>query len=886
MASRLEDRIGTLLGRFVDVVSRHPRVVLALALLVTLLSGSYAAFNLGVNADTDALFDAKLPFRKADLEIRRDLPHRYNNFMVVIDAPSELLATDVARELVERIRADDHFESVFAPGVGPFFERNGLLYMSRDDLEDLADDLASVQPLLAEAARDPSVRGLFSLLTRAALNVGTGQESFDLSGLFDQVIVALRDAQQLQPKPMRFGDLIVGVGDAKPRRYVLARPRIDYRELLFGEAAMKALHEMLHQVAPPGSGVRARVTGDRALEVEEFALVESQATGAGIASLLLVSAILWFALRSGRLILGVVVTLLCGLVWTAGFAALVVGHLNVLSIAFAVLFIGLGVDFGTHFTLRYRELRREHRGHRNALVETARGVGSSLGLCALTTAVGFYAFVPTPFSGVAELGLISGTGMLISLFGSLTVLPALMTLRLRDDGVAFEALHGGEVPLPSWPMRVPRLVCGAAALLAVGALFLLPKLHFDANPLRMRDPSAESVKTFYELLDEGDVNPWSIEVLEPDLAKATEMARKLEALPSVESATTLASYVLKHQPEKLAIIGDMATFLGLSQVKPVPPPSQAQNLRAMAEFRDALTTFARSTDSDDLAATALRLRKALNRFLADAADKPDSIAALRVSLVDPILERLQRLGESLQARPFGLGDLPKEIRARMLTADRRALVEVHPEGSLNDEDNLRRFVSQVRGLAPRATGTAVFQQEAAATVVRALKEALLSAIPLVTLLLVVLWRSPRDTALVMAPLLLAALFTSAVCVLIGLPINFANVIVIPLLLGIGVDSGIHLVHRYRALGSGARNLMETSTSRAVLWSALTTAGSFASLAFSGHRGLASLGQLLTLGVSVTLLCNLLLLPALLALTERRRTPDSKGNPKAREGARD
>jgi len=886
MASRLEERIGVMLGRLVDWVSRRPRRVLVLALLLTLASGAYAAKNLGVNADTDALFDAQLPFRQADLEVRRNLPRRYNNFMVVIDGPTELLASDVARDLVERIDASDLFEGAFAPGVGPFFERNGLLYLDPNDLEDLADDLASVQPLLAEIARDPSVRGLFSLLSRAALSGGEGHAGFDLAPLFDEVTVALRDAEKLQPKPMRFGDLIVGVGDAKPRRYVFVRPHIDYSELLHGEAAMEALRQMLHELAPPGSGLRARVTGDRALEVEEFSLLESQATSAGVASFLLVSLILWYALRSSRLILGVVITLSCGLVWTSGFAALAVGHLNVLSIAFAVLFIGLGVDFGTHFTLRYRELRLEHVGHHQALVETARGVGSSLGLCALTTALGFYAFVPTPFSGVAELGIISGTGMLISLFGSLTVLPAFMTLGLREGGAAFERLHGGEVPLPSWPMRVPLLVCGVAALLAVGSLFLLPELHFDANPLKMRDPSAESVKTFYELLDEGDVNPWSIEVLEPDLGKASEMARKLEALPSVESTTTLESYVPHDQQEKLGIIGDMAVFLGLSQVRPMPPPNEAQNLLAMAKFHDALATFADKTDSDDLAATARRLHEALGRFLADAAKTPGSVAALQVSLVAPIVERLQRLSLSLEARPFGLGDLPPEIRSRMLTADGRALVEVHPKGSLNDEGNLRRFVSQVRALAPRATGTAVFQLEAADTVVRALQEALLAAMPLITLLLVAVWRSPRDTALVMTPLLLAALFTAAICVLVGLPINFANVIVIPLLLGIGVDSGIHLVHRYRDLGRGARHLMQTSTSRAVLWSALTTAGSFASLAFAGHRGLASLGQLLTLGVAVTLLCNLLVLPALLALTEGSRRRQSQPGRESGAGLRD
>jgi len=189
----LEERISTALGLCVQWASARPAWTLVLASLLVLVSGLYAAGHLGVDADTDDLFERDLPFRQNDLEIRRDLPLRYNNLLVVIDAPTDLVADQVARRMVGWIRSDQkHFEGVFAPGVGDFFDRNGLLYLDVKDLEVLADDLAGVQPLLAEIARDPTVRGVFDLLTLAAREASDGKEGgFDVTAVFREVITAL-----------------------------------------------------------------------------------------------------------------------------------------------------------------------------------------------------------------------------------------------------------------------------------------------------------------------------------------------------------------------------------------------------------------------------------------------------------------------------------------------------------------------------------------------------------------------------------------------------------------------------------------------------------------------------------------------------------------------
>ncbi len=865
--------MGGALAGLVDAARRHAVLTLLAALALTAASVAVAAGHLGINANTDDLFDADLPFRRLDHEFYRAFPVLDDSVLVVVDAPTRPAAEAAVRALAARVEAEpETFASVWTPGVGPFFERNGLLYLETGELDRLAGRLIEAQPFLAELARDPSLRGLFGQLERAVeMAGGRAGEATELGRIFGAVEGAITDAERAEARPRSFGAVVLQDPPeaASGRRFAVVQPRVDYGDFVPGHRGIDRLHAIFVELGLDGSGeTRARTTGELALQAEELEVVRQQAAGAGVASLVLVAVILGFALRSPRVIAAVLATLVLGLVWTAGFAGLAVGHLNLISVAFAVLFIGLGVDFGIHFSARYQELRASGHEHAPALRETARSVGSSLALCAFTTAIGFYAFVPTGYRGVAELGIISGSGLLISLVGSLTVLPALMSLGTGGRGPRSPASPPGQVRLSRFPVRRPATVAGVALVLGLVAAGFAPRLHFDANPLHVRDPGAESVRTFRDLIEGGSVNPWSIDVLTPDLASAEALAARLETLPSVAEVRTLRSYVPSDQVEKLEILGDLELLLGPALTsRPLPPPTLAEQVAAVRGLRDALRGLG---DGSPLRAVgADPLADALDRFLEELGARGEpAAAALEAALVAPVAERIAELRTALQAGPVDAGSLPEAIRERMLAPDGRAHVEVLPAEDLNDDAALRRFVREVRDVAPGATGSSVYMFESANAIVRALTQAFATATLLVTALLWLLWRSTLETALALAPLLLAAVLTAAASVLIGPPINFADVIVLPLLLGIGVDSGIHLVHRYRHEGVAAEALLGTSTSRAVLWSALTTIASFGSLAFASHLGLASLGQLLTLGVVFTLLANLVVLPALLVLAER------------------
>jgi hopanoid biosynthesis associated RND transporter like protein HpnN len=886
MPESLEARIGPFLSRWVGAVASHPWPVLTAFALATVASLLLAADRLAVRGDTESLFAADLPFRQAERRYQEAFPMFYENLLVLVDAPTPERAAEAASRLAEALRAEPGtFHRAFVPGGGDFFEEHAFLYLSTDELEDLADRLADAQPYLSELSRDGSLSNFVSLMARGVRAVREGDVPAErLATSLAGLDAALRAEEAGEPYHLSWAEVLAARPiDADARsRFLLVQPVLDYGDIQPAKRAIVRIREVAAELGlEPGSGYRVRITGDAALSYDEMEVLRLQAGLAGLASFALVAAILFLALRSARLILATLLTLLVGLVLTAGFTTLAIGHLNLISVCFAVLFIGLGVDFGIHLCIRYRELLSWGRAHAEALRETARDVGSSILLCATTTALGFLAFVPTPFVGVAELGLISGAGMFISLFCTLTLLPALLSLPppLRVRSEAPRTRSGAR--LSALPLRHPRLVRSAALVLGAAAVLLLPQARFDNNPLRVRDPSSESVRALGELLERGASSPWSLNTVAPDLESAQALAARLRQLDVVGRVVTVADLIPDHQEEKLGILEDVALFVPRDpggQGSPPRRPGARETLASLGVLARELRSLRAVDSPPELAETARSLEDSLararQRFEASA-DPGPALARVEDGVLGSLPAQLRLLAAALSAGHVTLEKLPDALLERMITEDGRVRVQIFPRADLNHHAALAAFVDGVREVAPDVAGSASEIVESGRAVVRALRQALLTAVVAIALFLLVLWRSVNDTALVLVPLGLAAILTVAASVLLDIPFNFADVIVLPLLLGMGVDSGIHLVTRARSGWRGRENLLATSTARAVAYSALTTVASFGTLGFATHLGLATLGQLLALGVGFTILCNLVLLPALIALHAPRaaRTPE-------------
>ena len=878
MNAEIERALGEFLARWVGAVCRRPVTVLVAIGLLTAASLGYAIGHLSIDGDTESLFASDLPFKRNESRYFRAFPAQRNSLFVVVDAATPERAGEAAQRLASRISEDTSaFHGVYFPGGGEFFERQAYLYLPIQELDVLAERLAQAQPYLAELSRDGSLRGLASILARGARAARDGDVPDEqLAAIFAHFSEALEARIENRPFYLSWAEVVSAEtfeGDLR-RRFLLVEPVLDTGEFQPAERSILTLRRIVTQMNF-GEDVRVRITGDAALAYEELSAVRAQATMAGISSFVLVGLILFVAFRSVRLVLATLVTLIVGLVLTGGFTAVAIGHFNLISVSFAVLFIGLGVDFGIHLGIRYRELMEHGRDQLEALRETARDVGSSIVLCAVTTALGFFAFVPTDFIGVAELGLISGVGMLISLACTLTLLPVLLSLPphpARHGRRAGTAWAGGLIELP---VRFPRVVRASALVLGAASILFLPEARFDNNPLNVRDPSSESVVTLSELLERSTSSPWTLNSLAPDMKSAAVEAERLRQLDEVERVVTIADFIPSDQDEKLGIIEDVALFLE-------PPPDaggspgavttqqQISGLRTLQ--RELVRLIGSEAVSDELRESARVLQRELHRYLiqlAGFADPEPSLDALEESLLGSLPEQLRILEAALTATRVTLDDLPDPLRAQMLSDDGSVRVQIFAREDLKDHAALARFVDAVRAVDPRVAGSAAEIVSSGRTVVASLRQALLSALVAITLLMLLLWRRVTDTALVLIPLALASALTVASAVLLDIPFNFADVIVLPLLLGVGVDSAIHLVHRAR-VSNGAAKLLGTSTARAVAFSALTTIASFGSLGLATHRGLATLGQLLTLGVGFTLLCNLLVLPALIALHAPQR----------------
>jgi len=889
-----------LLAGWVRLVQGSARAVLALALLLTVGAAQLTITRIGINTNTTDMLSEALPFRRYDRALSRAFPQFSDNLIVVVEAATPDLADDGARRLAAALAARPAlFDEVFYPDGAPFFRRNGLLYLEPGELVALGDRLAEVQPLLAALAVDPSLRGLAGVL-RQALSQESGADSAEVSAVAAAALSRALDsfsetAEALAAErnggapawPLSWQALLSGEAPepADKRRFITVKPVLDFASLEPAAEAISALRALAAELGLTAArGLRVRLTGSAVMFQDELHSLRDGMGLVGLISAVLVVGLLVLGLRSARLVAATLVTLIAGLIWTAGFAALAIGELNLISVAFAVLFIGLSVDFGIHFALRYREAVEAGPGGdlgagggagaapEAALVEAARGVGGALTLCAVAAAIGFFSFLPTAYRGVSELGLIAGAGMFIALFANLTVLPAILSLAPLEPRRRVPRARPGD-GLQRLATARPRRVIGGALALGLAAAALLPFARFDDDPLNLRDPAVESMTTLFELFDDPRVTPYAAAVLAPSLEAGAALAARLEALPEVASARTASDLVPEDQDDKLAMIDEMAVFLGPvflgSRFQDAgAPPTLGPDRRSAA--LDGLREALGSTEGAS-APAARRLADALDRLAEDGGGwSPAALMRLEGLWLGGLPGRLEALDAALEADSVTLEDLPAALRARYLAADGRARVEVLPAEDLRVPAARARFVAAVRAIAPEVTGAPVTLTEAGRAVIQAFGEAAAYALILIVVLLLVVLRSAWDALMVLAPLVLATLLTVGATVVLDIPFNFANVIVLPLLFGLGVASGIHMVIRARA--AGAAGLLSTSTPRAVLFSALTTIGSFGALALSSHRGTASMGILLTIAITLTMLCTLIVLPALLTRPARRR-PD-------------
>ena len=853
--------LSTAIGRIVGGCLRHRYTIIALSMVIAVLSGYFAATHFAINTDINKLISPNLDWRKQELTFETLFPGPFGTTTIVVDAPSAELVAQAASTLAQQLSKDTNlFHSVNELGGGnAFFARNGLLFQPLADVEHTTQMLGESAQLIVTLARDPSLRGLTQSLSFVMTGIQGGLLKLDeitkaLNGFADTI----ENVSAGKPVTFSWHELLNGrtAKADETRRFIEARPILDYSALEPGRKASDAIRQAARNL-PAEYGARVRLTGPVPISDEEFSTIQQGALVNGIATLVVVLVILWLALRSARIILAVAINLLLGLAITAALGLMMVGALNLISVAFAVLFVGLGVDFGIQFAVRYRAMRHEVDDLRLALVKAARSVGAPLTLAAAAVAAGFLSFLPTDYRGVSELGQIAGAGMLIAFITSITVLPCLISI-FNPPGEPDEIGYSALAPVDAFLVRHRIAVVGGTGLVALLGLPLLYYLTFDFNPIDLRSPKVESVATFLDLRSDPNLGANAINVVQASLADAQTAAERLNAVPEVAQTRTLQSFVPEDQARKLKAIQALDKKVGaaLRTDTTTATPTDADKISALKSTADLLNQVAAANPGQG-ADAAKRLAGDFTKLAQGDRTGREKIEA---TFIAPLKVVLAELRDLLQARPVTLATLPPEIVREWVNPDKHARVEVLPKGDPNNNDVLRAFARSVLAVYPNATGGPISILQSGQTIVRAFIEAGAYSLVSIALLLWIVLRRFGDVLLTLIPLLLAGLLTLEVCVIIGMPLNFANIIALPLLLGVGVAFKIYYITAWRA---GQTNLLQSSLTRAVLWSALTTATAFGSLWLSNHPGTSSMGKLLALSLVTTLCAAVLFQPALM-----------------------
>jgi uncharacterized protein len=846
--------------RIVVLCSRHPWWVIAIALALATVSGVYAARNFAIKTDINDLFPRDLPWAKRATDYQKAFPQR--EILVVVDAPTPELVEQASNKLAAALTAQTKLiRSIRQPQGGNFFDRNGMLFLPVAEVEKVSSGLAKADTLLDTLSTDPSLRGSLDALNFGLVGVDRGELTLD-----DMVRPMTMAADTLDAvlagRPASFSWRVLASGKPpQPRdlyRFIEVEPVLDFTALQPGGATTAAITKTAADLNLAGDfQARVRLTGFIPISDDEFGTIRENAEINATIMLAAVLLILWLALRSARIIIAVVISLVVGLAISTAFGLLLVGALNVISVAFFMLFVGLGVDFGIQFSVRYRAERHDLPDLQTALRSAARKAGGPLALAAMGTTVGFCSFVPTAYRGLGELGEIAGSGMVIAFITSITLLPALLAVLnppAEPHPMGFAAL----APIDHFLERHRVGVIVTTVLVVVLGSPLLLYLPFDFNPLHLRSPKVESVATFLELRKDPQTGANAIEIMAPDLSAADAIAKRISPLPEVSQTMTLSTFVPADQDKKLELIRGAAEKIAPS-LKPQEvdaAPTDQENIDAITATATALTKAADNNKGPG-ADAARRLSGLLTRL--EKSEPPVRQQADRV-IAEPLKISLNHLREALDPQGITVDSVPADISSAWIAKDGRARVQVLPKGDPDDTAVLRKFVNAVLPIEPNATGPSVLLFEAGSTIVNAFIQSGIFALSAIALLLWVTLRRTVDVLLTLVPLLVAGIVTLEICVIIDLPLNFANIIALPLLLGVGVAFKIYYIMAWRG---GKTALVQSSLSRAVIFSAMTTATAFGSLWLSAHPGTSSMGKLMALALVCTMAAAVLFQPALM-----------------------
>ncbi len=885
---------------FETLAYHHPWWVLFVSLVLASISLWYTAAHLQFNTLREDLISKDMKFHELYQQYR-DRFKDFDGMIVVVEGEQPDTMKRFADQLVGRLQNRPEISSeIYYKVDTAYFKDKSLLFLEPDSLQKLGDKLRSHQDFLEQVDASPGLNTLLRSLNQEISSgvvdtlltdlLGTEDEetekedSADLGLLISLLGQMTRHVEgetsyrspwgtflAEEDKPLREQGYLVS--DDERLLFILLNPQETEGDFAGSKNAIEGIREIIRDLSPGFPKIKVGMTGGEVISSDEMFTTHSDVKNASRYALTGVALLFIIFYRRVTEPLLAVFTLMVSITWAMGYTTLSVGHLNIISVVFTTILIGLGIDFGIHILCRYREERRlgndAYLAMRNTLQQTGRGNLAG----AVTTAIAFGAMAFTDFVGIVELGIIAAGGVVLCLLGMVLLLPALISIEER-----------WRKPVYTLPERVVKrdalferfyshyyLIIFVSLGLLIGCGYLSRELYFDYNLLNMQAKGTEAVHFEMKIIENAKRASWNAALIADDIEDAKEKYRVLKAMPSVGKVESLLTAIPENQETRIRKVKALAPLIDPLEVESEDETFSLRAIRAtIKKIRFKLRKKEKDEGQDDVYEASRQVR------LLDAALKntDSETAATRLKKFSQTLfidyrKKIADLKRSAHPTPVKVEELPQDIKDRFVSTDGKYLILAYPSINIWEREEMEKFLYEMRKIDPDVTGNAVHMFESSRLMIDGYIRAGLYALAAIIIYLMLTLQNFRTTLLVLIPTLAGAVLTLGLMRLTGIQFNLANLVILPLILGIGVVDGVHILHRCREAPECGENVISKSTGQAVILTSLTTMIGFGSLMVADHQGVYSVGLVLTLGVGSCMITSITLLPALMKLCQAR-----------------
>ncbi len=821
------------MNKLLNIALTNPKKTCSIFVFISLISLILIP-NLKINTSTDSLINENLDFKKNQKKLKDSFKVLNNNILIRIKGENYDEVKFASEKFVKRLNSSDGISFIFSPNLDKNLKKNFFLFLNDFEKDNLIQKIYESQPFISQINNhENKLEGLNNIL-----ELSLKSDSKEDKDSFANIFKIFNESLSLKKK-VEWTNIL---STQKNEFFILFGLSEEFLE----KNSFKVIYESLMNFkSDQNPNIQVDYTGGLLIDYEEVASVSSGASFSGLLSFVLVAILLWIAFKDLYLLFSIVLTIILGLVITLGITTLVIGSLNLISVAFAVLFIGLSVDYGIQICSRIKEKKFLKHKTIKEKIKIIESIGNILLTASIPSIIGFLSFIPTDYVGLSELGIISAIGLVVGLILNTFFLPCLLGLFFKKKKIGFIQLNSNLYE--NLLINNKNKILIIFFIIVFYSSFNLSKITFDSDALNLKDQELQSVKLAKELIENNPTSDYISSVIftEKEL-KSFTYDHPIFQNDIVSGYFSYEKIFEKYESEDL----DYLKFLLSS--KKFEKPSDGGDQRE--RFSLLLDKYIQG-DFGQVSLNAKQLKDNILLF------QNDNISSLEIEEIffekfDDLISGVLNLGSI----PDNLSsEIPENFSNRYISDNNLYRVEIFPSRDLSKPEDLKEFVSTIETFFPSATGMPVVQFNAGKIVIDSFKKALIISLFFLILFLFLIFRKVNYVLVCVSSLVCAFILTIFFMIVLKLNFNFANMIAIPLLFSLGVSYPIYFIKRFDELGD-FKKLFSSNTPLAILFSGLTTIFSFSTLFFSSHNGTSSMGLLLFISLSNTLITSLILLP--------------------------